>query len=180
MRFPVATVIARPMRSALVCKPGKSFGQLVASLNSRIPCEIAGAGNAAAAAAAAPAFTIMPRRVIGALEPDGWPSDGVSQPDTCRHFSVQIDMASSLTGACQVFDSALVPGHGRALSCPLGAPPCGNTSLAVCPESSLPRAVPLMLAFIAQGAPPVNQGFLKGANPANLPLMQSTKFEVIE
>jgi len=41
-----------------------------------------------------------------------------------------------------------------------------------------------MLAFIAQGATPVNHvipaGFLKGAKPANLPLMQSTKFEVIE
>src|SRR5262249_28174864 len=92
MRFPVATVIARPMRSALVCSPGKSFGQLVASLNSRMPCEIAGAGNAAAAAAAAPAFTIMPRRVIGALEPDGSPSDGISPPGTCRYFFVQIDM----------------------------------------------------------------------------------------
>ena len=59
------------------------------------------------------------------------------------------------------------------------ATPCGNTSLAVCPESSLPRAVPL----IAQGATPVNHvipaGFLKGAKPANLPLMQSTKFEFV-
>ena len=63
------------------------------------------------------------------------------------------------------------------------ATPCGNTSLAVCPESSRPRAVPLMLAFIAQGATPVNHvipaGFLKGAKPANLPLMQSTKFEFV-
>src|ERR1700746_3808782 len=124
MRCPVAPVSARPIRSALVCKPGKSFGQLVASLNSRMPCEIAGAGNAAAAAAAAPAFTIMPRRVIGALEPDGWPSDGVLEPDACRHFFVQIDMASSLvSGACQVFDSALVPGHGRATFCPPRARP---------------------------------------------------------
>src|SRR5215471_8026346 len=150
MRLPVAAVIACPIRSALLLSPGRPFGQLVAILNSRMPCEIAGAGNAAAAPAAAPAFTIMPRRVIGALEPDGWPSDDVSQPDTCRHFFVQIDMASSLvSGACQVFDSALVPGHGRALSCTPGATPCGNTSLAVCPESSLPCAVPLMLAFIA-------------------------------
>ena len=40
-----------------------------------------------------------------------------------------------------------------------------------------------MLAFIAQGATPVNHvipaGFLKGAKPANLPLMPSTKFEFV-
>ena len=40
-----------------------------------------------------------------------------------------------------------------------------------------------MLAFIAQGATPVNHvipaGFLKGAKPANLPLMQSTRFEFV-
>jgi ABC-type uncharacterized transport system substrate-binding protein len=40
-----------------------------------------------------------------------------------------------------------------------------------------------MLAFIAQGATPVNHvipaGFLEGAKPANLPLMQSTRFEFV-
>jgi len=43
------------------CSPGRPFGQLVAILNSRMPCEIAGTGKLAAA----PPRKIMPRRVSG-------------------------------------------------------------------------------------------------------------------
>jgi hypothetical protein len=64
MRLPVAAVIACPMRFALLSSPGVPFGQLVAILNSRMPCEIAGAGKVAAAPAIAPPRSIIPRRLM--------------------------------------------------------------------------------------------------------------------
>jgi hypothetical protein len=51
------------MRFALLSNPGVPFGQLVAILNSRMPCEIAGAGKAAAAPAITPARSTRLRRL---------------------------------------------------------------------------------------------------------------------
>src|SRR5262249_14900774 len=70
MRLPVAAVIACPIRSALLLSPGRPFGQLVAILNSRTPCEIAGAGRAAALAIT-PARSIMLRRLTVAVSMHG-------------------------------------------------------------------------------------------------------------
>ena len=51
-------------------------------------------------------------------------------------------------------------------------------------EAAAAATPPACTSSIPRGATPVNHvipaGFLKGAKPANLPLMQSTKFEVIE
>src|SRR6516225_8888189 len=89
MRLPVAAVIACPIRSALLLSPGRPFGQLVAILNSRMPCETAGAGKVAAAAAAP--RTTMPRRV---MEADESLFDGASQLPACRRLAVKMDMVT--------------------------------------------------------------------------------------
>src|SRR5260370_34341004 len=62
---PVIAVIALPSLSALLPRPGRTFGQLVTIFNSRTPCAIAGAGNVAATPATAPARVKKLRRSMG-------------------------------------------------------------------------------------------------------------------
>src|SRR5262249_6764811 len=78
MRLPLSAVIACPMRFALLSSPAVPFGQLVAIFNSRMPCEIAGAGKAAAVPAIAPARSIRLRRltVAGLLRGTASGQDG--------------------------------------------------------------------------------------------------------
>src|SRR5262245_14456892 len=71
MRLPVAAVIAFPIRSALLLSPGRPFGQLVAILNSRMSCEIAGVGKAAALAIT-PARSMRLRRLTVASQDCAW------------------------------------------------------------------------------------------------------------
>src|SRR5262245_6970208 len=82
-RLPVTVVIAPAIRSALACKPGRPFGQLVTILNSRMPCESAGVGNVADAAPTDAAYRNF-RRFITLLPGLQWPGGrqrrGVATP----------------------------------------------------------------------------------------------------
>src|SRR5215470_13177756 len=93
MRLSVAAVIACPNRSALLLSPGRPFGQLVAILNSRMPCEIAGAGKAAAPAIAPPRSIMRRRLMVVADRVACLPGEGGSGLDAAvRCGVVKIDM----------------------------------------------------------------------------------------